>query len=173
MSKRYLTILAFVVVTGFGLTACSNESSDGVSNNTRAYVHSADTHPCLSVAVVTPDVLIGIETTVRVDVNNRCNEATTYESSGPPYSLALVRDDNKVVWYTPSEPVTAILLEYTVEGNGTTSYDVPALLSADTVSPGNYKMIANLFVHQIDPDATQYEKPLRLESEPQNVDVSL
>jgi hypothetical protein len=108
--------------------------------------------------------------TARVEVSNRCDEATTYESSGPPYSLALVRDDNGIAWYTPSEPIPDILLEYTLEANGTTSYDVPVLL-ADDVPPGNYRMIANLFVHQMDPDATRYEEPLRLESEPQNVEV--
>lgn len=115
---------------------------------------------------------LGTETTTRVEVGNRCDEATTYESSGPPYSLALVRDDNEVVWYTPSEPVPSILFEYTVEANETTPYEVPVLLSADSVPPGNYSMIANLFVHQMEPGATQYEKPLRLESEPQTVTVA-
>jgi len=154
------------------LTACGVGNTDQTNDPGFPYTSSADTHLCLGVAVAAPDMIeLGTEAMARVEVSNRCDEATTYESSGPPYSLALIRDDNQIVWYTPSEPVPDILLEYTVEANGTTSYDVPVLLSADNVPPGNYRMLANLFVHQVEPDATQYVEPLRLESEPQNVEV--
>lgn len=171
MNKLRLTPLLFLVLIGLALTACGNESPTR-TNDGLPYTPSADTHPCLSVAVAAPDVIeVGSETTVRVEVRNRCDEATTYESSGPPYSLALVRD-SAIFWDTPSEPVPSILLEYAVEANETTSYDVPVLLSADSVPSGDYTVIANLFVHQMDPDATQYEEPLRLESEPQDVTVA-
>jgi hypothetical protein len=170
MGQYSLRILALAGVTGLGLTACSGGSTNGREIRD-VYVHSTDTHPCLDVTVASPDVIkVEAETRARVEVSNRCNEATTYESSGPPYALALIRED-EIIWYTPSEPVPDILLEYTVEANGTTLYDVPVRLSADKVPPGNYRMIANLFVHPIDPDATQYEEPLRLESKPQTVTV--
>lgn len=170
MSRPYLKLLLTVLI-GLGLAACSDNPND-VNDDAPLYVPSTDTHPCLGVAVAAPGVIgLGTETTVRVDVHNRCDETTTYESSGPPYSLALVHDDNQVAWYTPSEPVPDILLEYTVEANGTTSYDVPVPLSADSVLPGTYRIIANLFVGQMEPDATQYVEDLRLESELQSVDT--
>ncbi len=173
MGKPHLKTLATTMLLGAALAACGSTSpSPDSSNDTKpSYIPSADAHPCLGVSVIAPDVIkLESEAAARVEVSNRCDEATTYESSGPPYSLALVRDD-EVFWYTPSEPVPSILLEYTVEANGTTFYDVPVPLSNDNVPPGNYRMIANLFIHQVDPDATQYEEPLRLESEAKNVNV--
>jgi hypothetical protein len=170
MSRLHMKMLTVVILTGLVLAACNSEFHN-VNGDAPPYSPSTDTHPCLSVAVAAPDVIqLGTEATVRVDVNNQCNEAITYKSSGPPYALVLVRDD-EVVWYTPSEPVPDILLDYAVEANGTTAYDVRVPISADDVSPGNYRMIASLFVDQIQPDATQYVKPLRLESEPQSVEV--
>ena len=172
MNKLCLKILAVTVVLGAILTACGSTSPDSPDGNASSYTPSADMHPCLGVGVVVPDMIkLGTDTTVRVEVNNSCNEATFYTSSTPPYFLQLLNDNNKVVWFEP-RTITSLLGEYTVAGDGTTSYDVAVTLLADSVAPGTYRMIANLQVDRdTGPDATQYVEPLRLESEPQNVTV--
>ena len=174
MSKLCLKTLAVTVMLGAILTACGSTSPDNPNGTASLYTPSADTHPCLSVGVIVPDMIkLGTETTVRVEVDNRCNEATFYTSSTPPYFLQLLNDNNKVVWFEP-KTITSLLGEYTVAGNGTTSYDVAVTLLADSIPPGTYRMIANLQVDQATgPDVTQYVKPLRLESKPQNLTVNL
>lgn len=172
MSKPYSAVLNLTVSLSLVLTACGGNGPDGTNDDVPNYIPSADTHPCLGVAVTAPDVIeLGTEEVVRVDVNNRCDETVDYTSSTPPYSLKLVSNSDVVVWFTPKE-ITSLIGEYSVPANGTTSYDVPVLLSADEVLPGTYRMIANLYVDRdTGPDATQYEEPLRLESEPQSVEV--
>ncbi len=172
MNNPCLKTLAVTILLGAVLTACGSTNPKNPNGTATTYTSSTDTHPCLSVGVAAPDVIkLGTETTIRVEVNNRCNEATTYTSSTPPYFLQLVNSNNKIVWFKP-ETITSLPSENTVAENGTTSYDVAVMLLADSVPPGTYRMIANLFVDQdTGPDATQYVKPLRLESEPENVSV--
>lgn len=174
MSKPHLKILAVTVLSGLVLTACSSQSSGTENDDALTYIPSADTHPCLDVAVTAPAVLqLSTEATVSVNVENRCDEAVNYTSSVIPYFLQLVSNDDKIVWFAPSEDMPSLPVEYTVLANGTTSYDVAASLPANDVLPGSYKMIASLFVDQIEPNATQYVEDLKLESEPQNVTVGL
>lgn len=175
MSKPYLKTLTLMILIGSVLTACSSKSPGGTNDDAPLYIPSTDTHPCLGIDVAAPNVIeLGNQITVRVDVHNLCDETTVYTSSMPPYSLQLVSNDDRVVWFTPSEPIPSIAVEYIVAANGTTSYKVPITIPSSSVVPGSYRIIASLFVDQdTGPDATQYVKPLRLESEPQNVNIKL
>lgn len=172
MIKPYSRVQAITVLLCALLAACSSASPNDPKDTVPLYTPSTDTHPCLSVEAVAPDVIkLGTEATVRVEVNNTCNEATSYTSSTPPYFLQLVSANNEVVWFEP-ETITSLPGEYVVPANGIMSYDVAVALSADSVTPGAYRVIANLYVDQdTGPDATQYVEPLRLESEAKNVNV--
>jgi hypothetical protein len=168
MSKPYLKLL-LTVLTGLGLAACSGNSND-VNDDAPLYVPSMDTHPCLGVAVVSPSVIeLGAEITVRIEVNNRCDEAVLYTSSTPPYFVKLVSSADRVVWGEP-RTITTLLGEYSVAANSTTSYEMPITVSSDRVVSGTYRLIAHLSVDR-NTDPAQYVEPLRLESEPRSVEV--
>lgn len=166
----FRTLMLILVV--LGLTACNSEKPNSAKDDAPAYIPSADKHPCLEVAVTAPEVIeLETETTVRVDVNNRCDETVTYDGSAAPYHPQLVSNDDEIVWFTPSDPIPAIPVEYSVPANGTTSYEAPVKLPFDSVLPGDYRIIAKVLVEQDTPNTDRYIEPLRLESEPQNVNI--
>ena len=169
--RSQLTTLTLLVLMGLGLTACG-VGADSAEGDTPSYVPSTDEHPCLEVTVSAPDVIeLGAEATAHIDVNNRCDETVTYDGSVAPYHLQLVSTDDKIVWFTPSEAIPALPVEYAVAANGTNSYEAPVKLPSDSVLPGDYRVIAKISVGQDTPDTAQYVEPLKLESKPQNVSV--
>lgn len=172
MSKLYLMILIPMLSLSLVLTACSSRSRGDTNDDAPTYIPSTDTHPCLGVSIAAPNVLeLGAEETVRVDVNNRCDEAVTYTGPTPPYFVKLVSNADRVVWGEP-RTITTLPGEYLVTANGTTStsYEIPITVASDRVVPGTYRLIAHLSVDQ-NTDPAQYVKPLRLESEPQVVEI--
>lgn len=167
---RFRTPMLILVV--LALTSCNSQSPDSAKDDATAYIPSTDKHPCLGVSVSAPEVVkLETETMVRVDVNNRCDETVTYDGSAAPYHLQLVNNDDKTVWFTPSEAIPAIPVEYAVAADRTSSYEAPVKLPTDNVLPGDYRMIARVLVEQDTPNAERYVEPLKLESEPQNVTV--
>ena len=155
-----LTLLGLIF-----LTACSVGS--GGADDALTYVPSTDEHPCLEVAVTAPKVTeLETEVTVFVDVNNRCDETVTYDGSAAPYHLQLVSNDDKIIWFTPSETIPAIPVEYAVAADGTSSYKAPVKLPSGSVLSGDYRVIAKVFVGRDTPNTDRYVEPLRLESEP-------